>query len=172
MAENDAPQVPVEVLQKSQLLDALYQDPKTRDETLKLIKTKYPEVRIPEIEVADRFGAIEKRLEEREAEREKKWAEREAQQTRAKAIEAMRAKGVPDAEVPEVEKLMSEGQIGDPATAAELYVTRRAAATPRSAPSFTFDLPDQKELFGTASQRKNWARKEAARALAELRGGR
>jgi hypothetical protein len=81
----------------------------------------------------------------------------------------MRGRGIAEADVPEVEKLMTEAKIGDPAVAAELYATRKAAAAPRSAPSFTFDLPDQKELFGTASQRKNWARKQAAAVLAEMR---
>jgi len=160
------------VLQKSKLLDELYQDPKTRDETLRLIKAKYPDVRIPEIEVQDRVSQIEDKWEKRYEAREKVWQEREAKQSRAEAIEAMTAKGVAPAEVEAVEKLMVEGKIGDPAVAAEVFVTRRAAAAPRGAPqSFTFDMPNQKELFGTPSQRKNWARREAARVLDEVRQG-
>lgn len=172
MAENEIDPQWQPVLQKSQLLDQLYQDPKTRDETLRLIKAKFPDVRIPEIEVQDRFSAAEKRLEEREAKREEKWQEREAKASRSEAIAAMEAKGVTRTEVEEVEKLMVDAKIGDPAVAAEVFVTRRAAAAPRGAPqSFTFDMPNQKELFGTPSQRKNWARREASRVLDEVRQG-
>lgn len=172
MAENEIDPQWQPVLQKSKLLDELYQDPKTRDATLRLIKDKYPDVRIPEIEVADRVSKIEDKWEKRYEEREKVWQDREAKATRAEAVEAMRAQGVSPAEVAEVEKLMAEGKIGDPSIAAEVFVTRRAAAAPRGAPqSFTFDMPNQKELFGTPSQRKNWARREAAKVLDEVRQG-
>lgn len=172
MAENEIDPALQPVYQKSQLLDELYKDPKTRDATLRLIKDKYPDVRIPEIEVQDRVAKIEDKWEKRYEEREKVWQDREAKASRAEAITAMKAQGVDDAEVEKVEALMAEAKIGDPAVAAEVFVTRRAAAAPRGAPqSFTFDMPNQKELFGTPSQRKNWARREAARVLDEVRQG-
>lgn len=171
MADEPVPIDP-SVFQKSKLMDELYQDPKTRDEVLGIIKKKYPEVRIPELEVQDRVEKIEQKWEKRYEEREKTWQEREAKIARQEAIDAMKAKGVGDAEVEEVEKLMVEAKIGDPATAAEVFVTRRAAAAPRTRPDFTFDLPDQKELFGSPSQRKNWARKMAAQTLVDVRSGR
>jgi len=172
MADDQVQQVDPSVFQKSKLMDELYQDPKTRDQVLGIIKTKYPDVRIPELEVQDRVEKIEQKWEKRYEEREKTWQEREAKAARLEAIEAMKAKGVQETEVEEVEKLMVEAKIGDPATAAEVFVTRRAAAAPRTRPDFTFDLPDQKELFGSPSQRKNWARKMAAQTLVDVRSGR
>ena len=172
MGDEQVQQIDPSVFQKSKLMDELYQDPKTRDQVLGIIKTKYPEVRIPELEVQDRVEKLEQRWEKRYEEREKTWQEREAKIARQEAIDAMKAKGVGDAEVEEVEKLMVEAKIGDPATAAEVFVTRRAAAAPRTRPDFTFDLPDQKELFGSPSQRKNWARKMAAQTLVDVRSGR
>lgn len=159
-------------LQKSRVLDELWNDPKTHDAAVDLLRTKYPDLRHPELDAKDREKAMADRLDKRFEEREKLWAEREIKLKREESLAKMTAKGVGAEEVEAVEKLMAEAQIGDPEAAAELYVTRRAAAAPRSAPSFTFDMPDQKELFGSPGQRKNWARKMAAQTLHELRGGR
>ncbi len=172
MGDEQVQQIDPSVFQKSKLMDELYQDPKTRDQVLGIIKTKYPDVRIPELEVQDRVEKIEQKWEKRYEEREKTWQDREAKAARLEAIEQMKAKGVQETEVEEVEKLMVEAKIGDPATAAEVFVTRRAAAAPRTRPDFTFDLPDQKALFGSPSQRKNWARKMAAQTLQDVRAGR
>ena len=73
MADEQVQQVDPSVFQKSKLMDELYQDPKTRDQVLGIIKTKYPDVRIPELEVQDRVEKIEQKWEKRYEEREKTW---------------------------------------------------------------------------------------------------
>jgi len=157
-----------EILAKSQLVDVLYKDPKMRPKLLALVKEFAPDTRIPELDTAT---AVEERVKPMLAEvgtlrddLAKERAERAREREHARAVAA----GVPEAELADVEKMMTDKKIGDWDTAVTHYSLTKRAAEPRSAPT-PLQMPDMKGLWKNP---KLWARNEAYKVIGEMRGGR
>jgi len=74
----------------------------------------------------------------------------------------------PEAELADVEKMMTDKKIGDWDTAVTHYSLTKRAAEPRSAPT-PLQMPDMKGLWKNP---KLWARNEAYKVIGEMRGGR
>src|SRR5882724_4996637 len=148
--------VPPEIQYKSQLMEALYNDPKTRPEFLKLVKQYAPNVRIPEIDTAESVVAAVKPFTEEigkiRGELRQEKADREQERERHRVL-GRADLGLTAADVPEVEKAMKERGIQSFETAAEFHALSQRAAAPRSAPTsfFTLGNPqdgmDLKKLF-------------------------
>lgn len=170
MANEEQPLDPriAAVLAESQLLRELATKAETREDFLSLVKKYNPNVRIPEIDgpAQIREKAV-KPLEERLAAMEKTMAERDGSALLKSQRDAIRGQGVDDADVPEVEKLMTERKIGDPTIAADWYLRNKAAAEPRSYQSSVVDFPDAKELWSGPAGAKNWSRRMAEQILAK-----
>lgn len=161
--------VPADTVYKSRLADALYNDPKTRGEFLKLVKKHKPDLRIPEVDVETELEARLQPLQQKILDFEGKQLEREAQINQRAARRRVLNEGfVTEDELPEVEKLMNERNIGDLEAAAELYHHRKQVAAPRLGPT-PLRLPNYKGLF---ADRRNWGRAEAYKVINELAAAR
>jgi hypothetical protein len=161
------------------LFNTLMNDPETRSETLALVKKKNPNMSIPELDVKAQVElAVAKEREEREKTdarlREMEMRERlNAQRDRVKSQYELT-----DADVLEVEKLMTDKDAPIPHydAAVKVYQASRAQATPTSSQLQvkTFDMPS-KDTWGRGVGDKmaldRAFKEEAYKAVNELRGG-
>lgn len=157
------------------LAKGLSQNEKTRGEFLRLTKAANPSLSIPEVDIpASMNVAMEAEREERRK-LEAKIAEQEARENvRARRDSLMKTKGLTDADMAEVEKLMVDKQIPSHETAAEFLLAQRQSAkpTPMTIGNFgSHQAPsmDLKQFGGNISQ---WARNEAVSTLNDIRSGR
>ena len=155
-----------EILAKGKLLDALHDDPQYRGQLLGLVKQKFPQARIPEIDTPltiekEIAAPIRKDVEEIKAQLTQDRLERQADAERR----AMVGRGViEEADIPEVEKLMADKGIGKFETAAEHFAMGKKIQPPRPTPT-PFQTPNFKEFF---KDPVGTARKEAYKVISEL----
>lgn len=148
--------IPPEIGYKAQLMEALYNDPKTRPEFLKLVKQYAPNVRIPEIDTAasvvdavkPHMAEVGKLRDELRAEKADRDRERETHR-----VLGRQDLGLTGDDLTEIDKVMKDRGIQNFETAAEFHALSKRAAAPRSAPTsfFTLGNPadglDMKRLF-------------------------
>lgn len=165
----EIPDTLVPQLHKAGLMDELYKNPATKRQLLELVKTHKPDLPIPEIDQPKAFETetvqpLLKKMDDFRADLEKQRAEqaREREQTRA-----LRA-GLTEADLPEVDKLMTEKKIADWDTAVEHLRMSQRLAVPRSMPS-PLTLPSMEGLMANPQK---WARDEAYKVVNELRSQR
>ena len=178
MADDLIVNAPPDLQYKAQLMEALYNDPKTRPQFLQLVKQYAPNVRIPEIDTAGAVveavkpytQEIGKMREEMRQER----ADREAERERHRVL-GRQDLGLSSDDVTEIDKVMKERGISNFETAAEFHALGKRAAAPRSAPTsfFTLGNPqdglDMKKLFADPI---HYTRERAHKVWDETRGGR
>ena len=173
MADNDGTvvNIPPEMQYKSQLIDALYGDPKMRPKLLQLVKDYAPNLRIPEIDTANEvLAGIRPHLEEIGAAKRELASERAAIKAERDREKLMAKLNLTDDDMPAIDKLMKEGGVQHLETAAELHQHRQRAAAPRGVMPTPFTIGDNaavtkdylKDPVGTA-------RKRAYEQLAEMR---
>jgi hypothetical protein len=171
MAEETQVNIPPEMTYKSQLVDALYADPKMRPKLLQLVKDYAPNLRIPELDTTQEvLGALKPHLEEIgkfRTEAAKERAEIKAERQREKL---MAKHGLSDEDMTAVDKLVSEGGVQNLETAVELHQHRQRAATPRGV------MPTPFTIGNDAASTKDYlkdpvgtARRRAYEQLAEMR---
>lgn len=153
------------------LAEKLASDPSTRKDFLKLAKKVRPDLAIPEVEMDDHLASVTKPLHDKIESLEGKLRERDINER----IESTRRKLVEDGivsreEVPEIEKLMIEKKIPDHRTAAEFFKLQREQAKPT--PSLYRKSEPVVDFKTIGSNPAQWARNEAAKALADLASGR
>jgi hypothetical protein len=146
---------------QANLLKALTSDPATRQAVQRLIKQKFPQTSIPEIDAADAVREeIKTEREKREA-LERKIMENEARDNVRERRDSIRKKyQLTDADVEAVEKLMVDDKEVNWThdAAARVYLAQRQSATPTPAsftpPNFTLsegkDDPWAKAMMGNA----------------------
>ena len=178
MADDLIVNAPPDLQYKAQLMEALYNDPKTRPQFLQLVKQYAPNVRIPEIDTATQVveavkpytQEIGKMREELRQER----ADREAERERHRVL-GRQDLGLTSEDVAEIDKTMKERGIANFETAAEFHALSKRAAQPRSAPTsfFTLGNPqdglDMKKLFENPI---HYTRERAHKVWDEARSGR
>jgi hypothetical protein len=169
-----------------ELLDALAGDPKTRHHLMALIKTKNPDLPLPEVDVPMAMGAVfderTKKLEERLEEMQRKLAEKEVDQQVTSVItrerNRLREAGHSAETINEIEKLMQEEGIVSYAAAEALWEKRHPAPSPAipdsgfSGTQWNFANPSEDadhELL--LKNPKAFSQKAAAKVLSELRSG-
>ena len=168
---------PEDVQALAELAQALATNPETRNGFLGLTKKINPDAHIPEIDIPASFQASMAPQLDRLKQLETAQAKRDMEdRVRASRESALKVKGVSDADMGDIEKLMLEKRIPDHATAAEFLVAQRRSAEPT--PSMTRPrqpadvipkLPDLKEFGGNL---QDYARQQAYAAIDELRGRR
>lgn len=165
--ENLDPQAAAEL---AALAKTLADNPETRKEFLRLTKKARPDVVLPELEIEDAVSSQLSTRDEKIANLEKELAERKLSEDMERARAAIKAQGITDDELPEVEKLMVEKGIADHQTAAEYWSWQQKAqqATERAMQA---QQPKQmvspfKDFFTNPVQR---AREEAFKVLQEGR---
>ncbi len=154
----------------AQLQNALYTNPATRTEYLKLVKKVAPKAAIPEIDVPDAaLASIKPQLDEID-----KLRQRVETNERKAAIEAEWA---PHRVTPEertaIEKLMTDRLIGDVATAVQFHRDRQQqpAAAPSAGPT-PVSLPSGEGFKGLFENPTKWARETAHTVIGELQRNR
>lgn len=150
----------------AQLQNALYTNPATRQDYLKLVKKVAPRAAIPEIDVPDAaLASIKPQLDKID-----KLETRLERNERQHAIEAEWGKQqVTPQEREEVEKLMTDRLIGDVATAVQFYRDRRPPppAAPLGSPT-PVSLPTGEGFKGLFENPTKWARETAYQAIGEI----
>jgi hypothetical protein len=146
---------------KSQLLDALYNDPKYRPQILQAIKDKYPQVRIPEVDAREEAVRMVEPMQEKIDQLQTQLAERDL---RASHKDIKERHGLDDQQWAEVQDLAVKRQVGDLDAAVTLYNAERLSAFPRYAPT-PIRQPDMKGLWKNP---QGWAREEAYKVLNEF----
>src|SRR5215467_8744834 len=100
--------------QVADFVETIYNDPALSKEAKRLIKKKYPDMQIPDLDIEDRF---EKRLDDDKKEREEaaRVAREEEQDKRYKELRGKTQKdyGLTDEGMADLEKFMLERNIGD-----------------------------------------------------------
>ena len=112
------------------LMSKLIMDPKTRKDTLKLVKKVEPERILPEVEVDEVIQAatapLQKKIDDMQADREKERQLANLDSRRA----PLRAKGLSSEEIKNVEQFMVDKKIGDHEIALQVMKQNEKPATP------------------------------------------
>lgn len=153
------------------LAKGLSDNPKTRGKFLGLMKEADPSLSIPEVDIPAR---VQERVQphlDRLAKLERDANEREIRETIRERRAALLKKGLSEADIPEVEKLMVEKGISSHETAADFLLAQRQSAppTPSTFSQPSIPKPDLKAMGGNINA---WARNEATNAIADLIKGR
>ncbi len=152
----------VQALQKSGMMDKLYEDKKTRGPFLELLKTIRPDLSIPEVDAPKAVKeAIAPELDE---------VRRTNQELKGMVAKerVMRKHNINEDELTSIlENEVKKDGVQNLDTAMELR-RYRAASAPRNTQATPIQLPDAKELFANP---REWARNEAYKVIAGFRSG-
>ena len=160
----------------AELANALGNNPATRLDFLRLTKKANPTANIPEIDIPIGLqGAMKPHL-DRLAQLEAQAVERDTRdRITSQRKQALSVSGITEADMPAVEKLMTDRKILDHTTAAEFHVAQRRMAepTPSSLTGLrTFGKPVMPDLAAFQGNLQAHARNEAYAAIDQLRGRR
>lgn len=147
----------------------LADNPKTRNEYLKLVREINPDVPMPELDMEERAKKLESKTSEQVESLKAELQKRDAEQELERRRNRVKARGL-DHE--EVEKVMLEKGITSHDTAAEFLEAQKRAAPPTPTTTFNPSVMDQtakKTLSGFWKNPVQAARNEAASALQEIR---
>lgn len=152
--------------QIADFVESIYNDPNLSKEAKRLIKKKYPQLAIPDLDIEDR---IEQRL----AEAEKQRTDQEA----AKAKEADEAHwkdqrsriqkqySFTDEAMTDLEKMMVEKNVGDYEVAASYKAQRDPKPSDAQFDSFRWNHDKQPGFAEIAKDPESWGRSEIMKAL-------
>lgn len=165
---------PANVDARAVLIESLYANAETRAPLLSLIKKAHPQAPIPELDARDAIRAeIDPAMKELRAEREALKNERNQRwlDQQRDGIKHM----VGEANIPAVEKLMTEEAIGNHRAAAELWQARQQVAAPSVPMRGPLAVPGLHgaggdEYKGILSD-PQWANKKAYETLNDIRSG-
>lgn len=155
------------------LAKGLSSNPHTRNQFLQLTKAANPNMSIPEVDLPFQINnAISEERGKREA-LEARLRERDIRDSViSRRQEIQKSKGLSDADIADVEKLMLEKGITNHETAADFMLSQRQSAKPTPFTGYSsHSMPavDTKSFGGNINQ---WARNEAANAISDIRSGR
>lgn len=153
----------------------LANDPATRENYLRLVKHKYPNQPIPEIDLQAQMRKFAEEPIKKLADMEKKLLEAEVKGRITEKRAELAEQGYSKQDIEAIEKLMTEKSIPSHATAAEHFKMARTLATPT--PSSLSNtgvntLPIDRKAVKEAGGIRNWARSEAHKAAEDLKTGR
>lgn len=154
------------------LVASLAMDPATRPKLLEIVKTRWPEAPIPELDIP---RDVERRVEERAKPVEDRLGsvERDLLALRAELTRQRwrDERGLTDEELAEIEKLAKDRRLPDAETAWELWQAQQRLGRPRSSPSPTAGLTkdDWKQIVKNPAR---WAQQGALADLEAMRRGR
>lgn len=155
---------------KAKLFDELMGDKAVRRTVLRALSPKHPDVVVPELEAEDMINAATKPLTDKITELEGSLQKKDFERGVAEQKRDIKSKyKLSDADITEVEKLMTEKKIGDYGTAVEHMRLSKTSATPTPShlESRTMTPPDKAGDF--FKDPRATARKVAYEALNEIR---
>lgn len=155
-----------------EMAEGLVNDPETRGAYFALMKKKNPGIAIPEVDVRTQMEAlVAQEREKREKLEQDIKDERTRNQVREARANALKTTGLTDADMPEIEKVMTEQGILNHETAARYVKQSRelAAGSTRDVPPAPPAMPnprdEAKEKFG--GDLKAWSRAAMLQAFRE-----
>jgi hypothetical protein len=163
--------------QVADFVESIYNDPQLNKEAKRLIKRKYPQMQIPDLEMEDR---IEERFAKEKKERDDRdeQARREADD-RAWADKRASVKaeyGFTDEAMTDLEKMMVDRNIGDYEVAAQFKASKEPKPSSDDLDTGRWDYPNQPGFADIAKDPEGWGRNEILKALRadqqRARGGR
>jgi hypothetical protein len=147
-------------------VESIYNDPKLNKEAKRLIKTKYPNLQIPDFDIEEkvdqRFAAEKKTRDDADKEARQKKEDDEFKAARAKT---QKQYGFTDEAMTKLEKMMVDRNIGNYEDAAELMAAREPKT---SEPSYDSQFWNHEKAPGFAEIAKDpeaWGRMEIIKAL-------
>ena len=162
--------------QVADFVESIYNDPALSKEAKALIKKKYPQVQIPDLDIEER---LTQRLDEdRKQREEEKRAAREAEEE--KRFNETRARvqkeyGYTEDGMKELEKMMLERNIGDYEVAATYHATKNPKTSDATQHDGLWHHQKQDNFADIAKDPEGWARNEIFGALVKdqqrVRGG-
>ena len=152
--------------QVADFVESIYNDPTLTKEAKALIKKKYPQVQIPDLDLEEKFNQrFDEDKREREAERK---AAREAEQD--KRINEARAKvqqeyGFTEDGMKDLEKMMVERNIGDYEAAATFHASKNPKQSEANYSNGLWDHQKQENFGEISKDPEGWARNEFLSAM-------
>jgi hypothetical protein len=156
------------------LAKGLGDNPKTRKDFMRLVKSGNPDLSIPEVDLPDEImSRIETEAKKREALEAQLLEASVREQVRERRELLKRQKNLSDAQVEDVEKMMVEKGISNHDTAAEFYLSqqRLAEPTPSYATPKKLEVPALDQLRKGASMREVMET-AAHQAIDDMKSGR
>jgi hypothetical protein len=168
---------PNQIMQLAAMTYQLSQDPTTREQYLRLVKQKNPNVSIPEVDAKDAVLTQLNELKEdnrklRDEIKESKFSDN----VEKKRAGVMTKHRLSDDQMTVIEKLMIDKKLPDYDTAVEFYTLQQKVATPTSLDSVAnpdWSMPDKNIWnagIGNKAQLDKIARSEAYKAFNEIHG--
>jgi hypothetical protein len=155
--------------QVADFVETIYNDPALSAEAKRLIKKKYPDMQIPDLDIEDK---LTKRLDDDKREREEAERRRreEAEDQRYKETRSKTQKeyGLTDEGMQDLEKFMLERNIGDYDVAASYRVAKQPKPSDADADAGRDHFWDHSKQDGFAdisADPEKWARKEILSAI-------
>jgi hypothetical protein len=137
---------------------------KSRDATLELIATEFPDNPIPEVKMKKELAAVTAPLQKKIDELEKAAAANSRNAAWEAKRKPLRDKGLGDAEIEKVEKFMTEKQIFNHEIGYDVYQRNQQIAAPTTSHT-AVEMPTTVELL---KDPRKWANDEAHKAVDEL----
>lgn len=147
-------------------VESIYNDPQLNKDAKRLIKRKFPNLSIPDLDLEDQFNkrlADEKHAKEAEAKaaREKK----EDEEFQAERRRVKKEYGFTDEAMKTLEKLMYDKKIGDYDVAASYMAAKEPKASEPQNESRFWRHEQQEGFADIAKDPEKWAEKEIVRAI-------
>jgi hypothetical protein len=164
-------------MQVADFVESIYNDPQLNKEAKRLIKKKYPEMQIPDLDIEDRveqrFAEEQKRRDDAEAVMRKEADDKRWQDERQRTKDQY---GFTDEAMGRLEKMMVERNIGDYEVAAQYLASKEPKPTDADFNTGRWDFPNQPGFADIAKDPEGWGRNEILKALRadqeRTRGGR
>lgn len=154
------------------LMESLSQDPKTRGQLQRLIKTKNPSLIIPELDNQDAIANAVKPVQTELEALRKQLAEKSGEESIRAKRAALKEQGYSEEDVTSIEKLMVEKQIPSHDTAAEHFRMQQKLAVPAPSSVRTMQMPVKGDAIKAAGGIRKWALNEGYAAAADIAAGR
>lgn len=147
-------------------VESIYNDPALNKEAKRLIKKKYPNLAIPDLDIEDKVTTLitSDKTAREDAEKKKK-QEAEDAKWRAERARVQKSYGFTDDAMKKLEDLMQEKSIGDYEVAAEYMAAREPKVSEPYNDSHFWRHREQPGVADIAKDPEGWARKELIGAM-------
>jgi len=152
--------------QIADFVESIYNDPSLSTDAKRLIKRKYPQIQIPDLDIQDRvderLNAIEKERMDGEAAKQSAADQERWQGERSKV---QKDYGFTDEAMTDLEKMMLERNIGDYEVAASYKAQRDPKPSEAQFDSFKWNHEKQPGWAEIAKDPEGWGRNEILKAI-------
>jgi hypothetical protein len=152
--------------QVADFVESIYNDPALSKDAKRLIKRKYPQLQIPDLDIEDkvdqRFEEEKKRRQDEDDARTRESNERSWKELRAKT---QKDYGFTDEAMTDLEKMMVERNIGDYEVAASYKASKDPKPSQPDMAQFRWDHEKQPGFAEIAKDPEGFARNEIMRAI-------